>query len=67
MPRHPLFQAALDADEAYSGVIASVEPGSDRWTISNESHRLPLVQAAYTAKVLADRVWLEWMRANTTT
>lgn len=62
---HPLYQAALDADSAYSK--ACTDAGyRDRW------HRPQLwdcpasVQSAYHTKVAADAAWLDYMRAGKT-
>lgn len=62
MPRHTLFQAALDADEAYTESIRRMYPTRDRWTITREEHKHHDISSAYDAKVLADRCWIEWLR-----
>ena len=64
MPRHPLFQAALDADEAFTRTIAELFPGKDRWSLTRAERLHPGIAAAYTAKTYADREWIDHLRAH---
>lgn len=57
------YVAALDADRAYTEVIARLT-GRTRWTITAEQSQLPEIAAAYHAKVNADRVWLYALRES---
>lgn len=59
--RHPLYQAALDADDAYTLEIVKVYgPRVTRWTLTPDQKRnAPTVQWAYDAKVAADAAWHE--------
>jgi hypothetical protein len=59
--RHPLYQAAIDADDAYSAVItATYGKKHDRWDLPYPLH--PAIAAAYEAKKYADLDWLEHMQ-----
>ena len=62
MPRHPLFQAALDADEAFTAAIAELFPNRDRWSLTRAERLHPRIVAAYTSKVEADRAWIGHLR-----
>ena len=66
MPRHPLFQAALDADEAFTRTIAELFPGKDRWSITRAERLHPAIVAAYTSKVEADTAWIVCFRNERT-
>jgi len=57
--RHPLYSAALQADERYERTIATQFPGKTRWTLTAEENTHPEIDAAYRAKVKADRAWLD--------
>lgn len=60
---HPHYLAALDADRRYSEVIKVVTSGRrDRWTLTIADRHDDQIEAAYQAKVEADRVWLETLQ-----
>lgn len=56
-PAHPLYVAALEADDNLS-VVCKRHNGT-RWTAD---HSIPEAKAAYDAKVAADTAWLDAMR-----
>ena len=58
MSRHPLFQAALDADEAFTATIAELFPNRTRWSLMRAERLHPRIREAYTTKVEADRAWI---------
>jgi hypothetical protein len=60
MTRHPLYQAALDADETYSQLLA--KHGMTRWTGKIAPPKE--VKQAYVNKVNADAAWLDCLRAD---
>jgi hypothetical protein len=61
---HPLYIAALKADQRYSCVINVQFPGKDRWTLTKDESDHPEVDSAYRAKVKADAAWLAFMRGE---
>ena len=64
MPRHPLFQAALDADEAFTATIAELFPNRTRWSLTKPERLHPRIVAAYTLKVGADAAWIDHLRTE---
>jgi hypothetical protein len=63
MTTHPLYDAAIAADGAYSATIQALfGPKATRWTITGKQHSHPAVLRAYKAKVDADTAWLQVMR-----
>jgi hypothetical protein len=62
--RHPLYSAALAADEHYEQTIHTVFPGKTRWTLSKAQEGMQAVKTAYDAKVNADAAWLAFLRTQ---
>lgn len=60
-PILPLYQAAMDADDNYRDTIYELTRKS-RWSVTQEEHAHPRIQAAFRMKVEADRVWLAALR-----
>ena len=61
--RHPLYQAAIDADEAFSAAITAAHgKRASRWNLPMPMR--PAVEQAYEAKKLADWNWMQHMQAN---
>jgi hypothetical protein len=67
--RHPLYQAALDADAQLSeAIVRAFGRRADRWNVRQDKQMADAgVRAAYLAKVGADRAWLDFMRAGANT
>jgi len=61
---HPLFSAALKADEQYERTITTQFPGQTRWTITKAQEAMQAIRDAYDAKVSADAAWTAWMQAK---
>jgi len=62
MNSHPLYSAALAADDAFHD--ACVAAGyKDRWHTPPACKMPPALRAAYDAKVAADAAWLAFMRS----
>lgn len=58
-----LYEAALKADiELSLSIELATEGQRDRWTLTAQDRAVPVVRAAYRAKVQADSVWLDEMR-----
>lgn len=64
MSRHPLFQAALDADEQFTATIAELFPGRTRWSLMRAERLHPRIREAYTTKVEADRAWIDHLQTE---
>lgn len=59
----PLYQAALDADEAFSAAITlAYGPKATRWDLPHPT--CATVEAARLAKIAADWDWLNYLQTN---
>lgn len=65
MNRHPLYQAALDADAAFHAAVVA-QFGAKAAGDMRYMRRLhnPATAAARDAKLAADEAWINHMRAN---
>ena len=61
---HPLFAAALKADEQYERTITTHFPGKTRWTVTKAQEAMRAIRDAYDAKVSADAAWLAFLRST---
>ena len=56
--RHPLYQAALDADDAFHAACVAHMGAKDAWKARYmPAHRTPEIEALGRAKVVADAAW----------
>lgn len=58
---HPLYLAALAADEQYAAVCQA--HGGTRWTVKHQ-YQIPAIRDARQAKYAADEAWLAYMRQD---
>lgn len=63
MPAHPLYLAALAADDTLSTVLTAYT-GRTRWAMKPADYLIPEVAAALRAKLDADTTWLAFMRSD---
>jgi hypothetical protein len=64
--RHPLYSAALAAQEHYTRTIETLFPGKTCWTLSKAQSAMRTIREAYDAKVSADAAWLAFLRESRT-
>lgn len=62
LPIHPLYLAAMKADDEYRDAIYRLCKRKSRWSLTPEEHQIPAIKRAYELKVEADRVWLSALR-----